>query len=620
MMSRLKRITNLLLFPGVTESTPLDIKGRVLFLNSLFALCMLVVPPFIVFSFWREHTLLGNILLIFMVLQSSGVLLLRTMRNHRFSGYISAASIILLMLYLSFTGGYKFYSPVFIFFVPVSVLYLMDFRPGIVVNIILFVVVGAILFIPPFIVENTIIPVDFAIRLYVSYFIVNIIAILGGYIHIHAQDRLKYLAFYDPLTKLPNRAHLDQKLNRDIEEADKNDGIIATMMININRFKHINDSLSHQIGDEVLKIIVIRIKNVLPDKVVFGRYTGADFLVYIPNVENPEEVNKVAQDIHETFSRPVYIDTHYLKLAIRIGITYFPLDGQTTTRILKNLDLTLNQPRSSDKDHVTLHYKEEQYTNFLEEYQIALQLRNAVKNEEFSLVYQPIISTKHDKTESLEVLIRWHNEKLGAISPMRFIPIAEEIGVIYEMSEWIFKRAFLDLLELQKSGFNHLHLSLNLSPVHMRNANFLSSLKRSVAGFNLDYSKIHFEITEGVLLEDDISIKNVIFKLKQMGFRLSLDDFGTGYSSLSYLKKFQVDCLKIDQSFIKQLKSRDSSVEIVKAIILMARSLKLSTIAEGVEYEEQLNLLKNMGCNYIQGYYYSRPRELSGLIEYLKEE
>lgn len=619
-MRLIKSLTTFLLFPGVTESTPINIKGRVLFLNALFGLCMLVVPPFIVFSLWREHAQLANILLVFMFAQTSGVVIIRTIKNYRLSGLISSASIVLLMLYLSFTGGYKFYSPVFIFFLPVSVLFLTEFKVGITINLVTFILVGLFLFIPPFITTDFIIPLDFSIRLFTSYFIVNIVAILGGYIHLSARKRLKYLAFYDHLTGLPNRASLDRKLDIAIEETDRNNTIIASLLININRFKHINDSLSHQIGDEVLKIIVIRIQNILPENAVFGRYTGADFLVFIPDIESPAEVQNVAQDIHNTFLRPVYIDTHYLKLAIRIAITYYPLDGQTASRIMKNLDLTLNQARIGDKDHVTLHYKEEQYKNFLEEYQIAVQLRTAIKNNEFHLVYQPITCNKSGKAKSVEVLIRWNNNKLGFVSPMKFIPIAEEVGVIYELSEWLFRKAFEDLIRLNERGLNDLHLSLNLSPVHMRNANFLSSLKRSVASFDIDYHKIHFEITEGVLLEDDTSIKNVIFKLKQMGFKLSLDDFGTGYSSLSYLKKFQVDCLKIDQSFIRQLKSEDSSIEIVKAIIVMAKSLKLETIAEGVEYAEQLNLLKSLGCTYTQGYYYSKPRTFDDLVTYLQDE
>lgn len=619
-MSRIKSLTNFLLFPGVTESTPLNIKGRILFLNSLFGLCLVVVPPFIFFSLWREHVELANILLVFMFLQTSGVVIIRTVKQYRLAGLISAGSIVLLMLYLSFTGGYKFYSPVFIFFLPVSVLFLTEFKLGITINFITFLLVGLFLFVPPILNTNSIIPVDFSIRLFTSYFIVNIVAILGGYIHLSARKRLKYLAFYDQLTGLPNRASLDRELDRAIDEADKNNTIIAALLININRFKHINDSLSHQIGDEVLKIIVIRIQNILPNNAVFGRYTGADFLIFISDIENPAEIHKVAQDIHNTFLRPVYIDTHYLKLAIRIAITYYPLDGQTASRIMKNLDLTLNQARIGDKDHVTLHYKEEQYKNFLEEYQIAVQLRTAIKSNEFHLVYQPITSNETGRTESVEVLIRWTNSKLGLISPMKFIPIAEEVGVIYELSEWLFKRAFEDLLKLNEKGFKELHLSLNLSPVHMRNANFLSSLKRSVASFDFDYNRIHFEITEGVLLEDDTSIRNVIYKLKQMGFKLSLDDFGTGYSSLSYLKKFQVDCLKIDQSFIRQLKSEDSSIEIVKAIIVMAKSLNLQTIAEGVEYEEQLNQLKSLGCNYTQGYYYSKPLPFDELVTYLQNE
>jgi diguanylate cyclase (GGDEF)-like protein/PAS domain S-box-containing protein len=422
----------------------------------------------------------------------------------------------------------------------------------------------------------------------------------------HAQARLDYQAHHDPLTGLPNRTLFESRLQAALVHGQESRSLGAVLFLDLDRFKHINDSLGHPVGDLLLKAIALRLKENLRDIDTVARLGGDEFIILLPGLSQASDADVIAAKLLGCFTAPFQAGDHEFFMSASIGSCLFPTDGSDVATIVKNADAAMYRSKAKGRNRV------ESYTQDLTSQasaRIALEqeLRRAIERNELSLCYQPKVCLSTQQLIGAEALIRWTHPSFGEVPPERFIQLAEENGMILQIGDWVLEQACLQLYQWNKIYAPFGALSVNLAGAQLRQPNLLARIDHLLTRYQLAPERLQLEITENFIMSQAEEALAVLYKLKHLGVQLAIDDFGTGYSSLSYLKRLPLDTLKIDQSFVRGLPEDPHDAAIVRAIIALSRSMQLTAIAEGVETPEQQQFLTDEGCEQIQGYLISPP-------------
>lgn len=431
------------------------------------------------------------------------------------------------------------------------------------------------------------------------------------------EARIEQLANFDHLTGLPNRRMLNERLNYAISLAQRNDEKLAVMFIDLDNFQNINDSLGHNIGDSYLIEIANRLKESVRDEDTVSRLGGDEFILVFPG-NDADAAALVAEKLLTAIARPCDIDQHELLNTASIGIAIYPDDGNSLDELVKNADTAMNRLKQSSRNAYCF-FTQEMQAHSVRNAQLVSALRQALARNELQLHYQPQVSLRDGSVVGAEALLRWQHPELGVISPAEFIPLAEESGLIIPIGEWVLRTAAQQMKEWLAAGLSDMVVAVNISAIQFRQPMLPELVTRILDEADLSSNHLELELTEAVAMDDPQGAVQMMDKLHERGIRLSIDDFGTGYSSLSYLKRFKVYKLKIDQSFVRDLTEDPEDKAIVTAIINLASSLGMQTIAEGVETAGQLAYLRLQGCDEVQGYYFSKPLPATEFETYLHQ-
>lgn len=418
--------------------------------------------------------------------------------------------------------------------------------------------------------------------------------------------QLTYLAYHDMLTGLPNRQKFQQSVGMSIRAAKLSGRKLSVMFIDLDRFKNVNDTFGHAFGDLLLTEAAERLKSGLRAGDCVSRQGGDEFTVLIKDTPQPQDAEKVAQKIIHLLSQPFAIDGHELRVGCSIGIAMYPQDGEDPITLMKNADTAMYRAKELGKNGYQF-YKAEMNDTVIQKLVMEEWLNKALEQEEFVLYYQPQVDIFTTRMNGMEALIRWNHPRLGFISPVEFIPLAEETGLIIPIGQWVLRTACKQNKAWQLAGFPPLKMAVNISPIQFHQHDFVQVVLDALQESGLEPQYLELEITEGIAMYHVDQVIQKLQTLRELGVHISMDDFGTGYSSLNYLKKFPIDKLKIAQQFVRDITVDPDDAAIVQAIMAMALSLKLDVIAEGVETEEQLSFLLDIKCREIQGYIYSKP-------------
>lgn len=432
------------------------------------------------------------------------------------------------------------------------------------------------------------------------------------------EEQLDYLSYHDPLTGLPNRLLFSDRLTRRLSEARNEGKMLAVMFLDVDRFKLINDTLGHNMGDMLLKEIADRLHSCLRDVDTLARMGGDEFTIIVSNIVSIEGVVVVAERIVEALKEPFHIDDRELFVSVSVGISIYPSDGEDAETLVKNADTAMYRAKGGSQSNCQL-FTEAFNTADLERMTLENGLRKATERNELLLHYQPLVDMETGRTLGAEALVRWRHPEYGLVSPGRFIPLAEETGLIVPISYWVLRTACAQNKAWQDQGHPRITVSVNLSARLLHQEGLVDRVSQILAETGLEPEYLDLELTESALMENADTAIRVLTELKNLGIRVSLDDFGTGYSSLSYLRKFPIDSVKIDQSFVKDITTNPDDAAIASAVVAMSHSLKLKVIAEGVETLEQLEFLRSLKCDEIQGYFISRPVPATELQQILEE-
>ena len=431
-----------------------------------------------------------------------------------------------------------------------------------------------------------------------------------------AEQQIEILAYRDVLTGLPNRLLVQDRFEQAIASADRTKSRVALFFLDLDNFKTINDSLGHAVGDALLKEIASRLNECVRDTDTISRQGGDEFLIVVQDLPDAEAASPVLLKIMERLQDPFHADGHELSTSVSIGIALYPEDGADFDTLLKKADMAMYRAKESGRNAYR-YFDEQMNVEAVDHLSMRNGLRKALERDEFVLHYQPQIDLASGAVVGVEALIRWNHPESGMIAPARFIPVAEESGLIVPIGAWVMKEACRQAMAWRRAGLPQLTMAVNLSAVQFRRGDVEQTLISALEESGFDPAFLELELTESILIHNTESVLATVKRLKLLGVKLSIDDFGTGYSSLSYLKRFAVDKLKIDQSFIRDLASDPDDAAIVRAIIQMARSLNLKTIAEGVEDHEMLEHLRIFHCDEAQGYYFARPMPAEEFVRYL---
>jgi diguanylate cyclase (GGDEF)-like protein len=425
-----------------------------------------------------------------------------------------------------------------------------------------------------------------------------------------AEARAHHMAYHDSLTGLPNRALLSDRLERAMLAARRDGRKLAVLFIDLDRFKTINDSLGHLTGDNLLKEVANRLCRVVRASDTVARLGGDEFVVLVPGVQAPEECSHVGEKIIEALAAPFPFEGRSLHISPSIGICLYPDDGTDVATLMRHADAAMYHAKASGRNNYQF-FTQRMNQAAAHHFELETNLRVALAKGEFELFYQPITDTVTRRLHSLEVLLRWRRPGLGVVRPDDFIPILEENGLIVAVGEWVIRRACEQIVAWQRQGVRVAPLAVNLSARQFMHRGLLDSIRSILDDTGVDPALLEFEITETALMQHGPQTLEILHRLDNMGIRLSIDDFGTGYSSLAYLKRFPVRKIKIDRAFIRDVEQSAEDQAIVAAIMALANSLQLSVVAEGVETEGQFALLRQYGCQYVQGYLFSPPAEVA---------
>ena len=434
---------------------------------------------------------------------------------------------------------------------------------------------------------------------------------------INNQKEIYNLAYYDIVTSLPNRLYFVEKLKSIYENRDVKNNIFAMLFLDIDRFKHVNDTLGHNVGDYILKLVGIRLNKLLEENII-ARVGGDEYFILINNIEECEETTKIAELIIEDFKNPYYIQEYELYLTTSIGIALYSEANNDPQSLVKNADLALYKAKELGGNSYYV-YDEEIESTGLERMLLLNQLRQALEKDELILYYQPQIDISLEKITGLEALIRWEHPERGLIFPDSFISLAEESGIIIQIGEWVLRQACVQAKTWIDNGHN-ITISVNISAKQFQYRGFIKDVENVLEETGLNPKNLTLEITETTAISDMKHTLIILEKLKALDIAVAIDDFGTGYSSLTYLNQMSVNELKIDRSFIWDIENNNKNKMISNTIIVLAKQLGLKVTAEGVENLEQLTILKDMNCDIAQGYHFSKPVPKEQIDNMIKEK
>ena len=422
-----------------------------------------------------------------------------------------------------------------------------------------------------------------------------------------AEETINFQAYHDLLTKLPNRALLRDRLSLAINQAKREEESLAVMFLDLDRFKNINDSLGHMVGDELLQQVIIRLKECIRAGDTIARFGGDEFTLMLPKLHNGrEDASKLAGKITDTLKQPFSIDGHELYASASIGIALYPQDGTNIDSLIKHADVAMYHVKGQGKNGYQF-YSNEMNVPYIENLSLDTGIHKALDNDEFSLVYQPQINLSTGEIVGVEALLRWEHPEHGIISPAEFIPFAEESGLIVDIGIWVIKTACAELSRWRKAGLPEIRMSINISARQLMEDDIVNNILKTIKDYDIPGQNIELEITENAIMEDMDSIIRKLKELSDHDIAIAIDDFGTGYSSLSYLHKLPIQTLKIDRTFLKESRINKGDNTIINTIVAMARGLNLNVIAEGVESQAQLDYLREIECSEAQGFLFGKP-------------
>jgi diguanylate cyclase (GGDEF)-like protein/PAS domain S-box-containing protein len=435
-------------------------------------------------------------------------------------------------------------------------------------------------------------------------------------------QQLDHLAHHDQLTGLPNRLYLQVHLPEAIEEAKKNGTVLAVLFLDLDRFKHVNDSRGHETGDKLLKTVAQRIRSTMRAEDVVVRMGGDEFIVILKGVKSSEQVAEAAGRINHSLSAPMVVDGRTLVTTCSIGVALYPHDGADMGELLRHSDTAMYQAKDRGRNNFQL-FSPGMDKRLKERIAIESSLRTALSSRQLDVHYQPIVEIESQRVVALEALLRWKHPNHGYVRPERFVAVAEEAGLIVPIGDFVMQRAIEDTVRWRQGGASIVPVAINVSAVQLQRSNLAESISRLTKQHGLEPSMLQIELTESAVFERREArareaSQDAVAKLRELGVHIAIDDFGTGYSSLSYLKRWRVDTLKIDRSFVRDLVTDMSDLAIVSAIIAMATHLHIKVVAEGIEGWPQLDKLRQLGCGYAQGYLFARPAPAAECLRYLQ--
>jgi len=421
-----------------------------------------------------------------------------------------------------------------------------------------------------------------------------------------AEEQIEYLAHHDPLTDLPNRVLLRDRFLQAQGQAARSANRVAILFLDLDHFKLVNDTLGHPIGDRLLQAVAERLRRGVRETDTISRQGGDEFVIVLPELADPESAGSIAGKLMEQMHEPVRVNGHRLNVTFSLGIALYPDDGDDFDTLMKKADTAMYSAKEAGRNTLRF-FTAAMNVEAAARLKLQGRLQRALEKEELVLYYQPQFDLASGRILGAEALLRWRDPERGLVPPGEFIPVAEDTGLIGPIGEWVIGEACRELRRWHEAGATDLSMAVNLSPVQFRRSRLVEIAARALQENRLPAECLEFELTESLLIREDAAILETLTALKGLGVKLSIDDFGTGYSSLAYLKRFNVDKLKIDQSFIRELCSNPDDEAIVSAVITMARQLRLRTVAEGVENAEQATMLRRFDCDEVQGFLFGRP-------------
>ena len=433
--------------------------------------------------------------------------------------------------------------------------------------------------------------------------------LIGSNTYIHprkiAEENMAHLAYYDQLTGLPNRYRLKECMGQRIDEYKKDYSMFASILININNFKKVNDILGHELGDNLLSQVADKLRTLTDPEDFLGRFGGDEFIIMV-DIKDHEDLEHKMKCVADLFEYYWQVEGRSFHITASIGAAIYPQDGQTRSEILKNTDVALHHSKANQNLEFAI-FDSMMNHEMIERHEMENDLRSAIQNNEIYVYYQPKIRNSDKRVYGFEALARWVKPDGHVVRPDMFIPVAEETGLIVEMGRLILEKTCKKIVELNRASSEPLTIAVNLSAVQFREDDILQTVQDTIEKSGVDPTLLGIEITESIAMEDFQMVNTVLREFKNLGMHIALDDFGTGYSSLNYLKKLDIDTMKIDKSFIWDIGKEKEDEVIIDSLIRIAHGLNLEVVAEGVETEEQLNYLDNLNCNGYQGYYFSKP-------------
>lgn len=433
-----------------------------------------------------------------------------------------------------------------------------------------------------------------------------------------AEDFINFQAYHDLLTRLPNRALFKDRLNLAIAQAKRNESKIAVMFLDLDRFKVVNDTLGHAMGDRLLQAVASRLENCVRKCDTLSRFGGDEFTLLLPSISSLDDARTIAKKVIQTLKEPFLLGEHEVFVGVSIGIAMYPNAGESVEQLIQNADVAMYHVKGRGKDGYQF-YSETMAVSTSNRLHLERDIRNALEHDQFKVFYQPQISATSGKVIGIEALVRWLHPERGLVYPGEFLPLAEETKLVTDISEWVLINACKEVKEWIAAGHKDLRLSVNFSPSQVEHPKFVENLLDKLNAIDFPARNLEIELTESVIMNDLDHMTQKLSLLAEHGITIAIDDFGTGYSSLNYLRKLPIHTLKVDQSFVQDIEDTHDEACIVNAIVSMAHGLKLNIVAEGVETRAQLDYLRSLGCQEIQGFYFGRAEPGHRTLDFINQ-